>query len=242
MEHSESEVLIADQELNTAASSEEIAPEIEEEQEPLPELEDGEKVGLLQALLFASSEPISPGRIAEITKFSTSEVTDLIESLQMNLELEDSGMELRQIGGKYQLRTKAKFAPFLRILRGGKPKKLSEPALETLAIIAYRQPIVKSDIEKIRGVDATPTLKTLVDRRLIRIVGHKETAGLPALYGTTELFLKVFGLSNLSGLPSLRDLRELESDPGEIGEESDASFDDASDFEVEDTVEDGNVQ
>ena len=99
---------------------------------------------------------------------------------------------------------------------------MSGPALETLAVIAYRQPIVRSDMEKIRGVDVTPTLKTLLDRRLIRIVGHQETVGQPALYGTTDDFLKVFGLSSLSQLPTLRDLKELDSDPGEIPEEPEA--------------------
>ncbi len=82
--------------------------------------------------------------------------------------------------------------------------------METLAIVAYRQPIVRSDVEKIRGVDATPTLKTLIDRGFIKIVGHQETIGQPALYGTTQQFLEVFGLSSLAELPTLRDLQQLE--------------------------------
>jgi segregation and condensation protein B len=95
---------------------------------------------------------------------------------------------------------------------------LSAAALETLAIVAYRQPIVRSDVEKIRGVDCTPTIKTLLERGLIKILGHQASVGQPALYGTTEEFLKLFGLNSLSELPTLRDLQELERDPGESEE------------------------
>ena len=108
--------------------------------------------------------------------------------------------------------------PYLTALRAAKPKKLSTQALETLAIVAYRQPIVKSDVEVIRGVDATPTIKTLLDRKLIKIVGYQDSVGHPALYGTTERFLELFGLESLRELPNLRELEAIEGDPGEIGE------------------------
>ena len=107
----------------------------------------------------------------------------------------------------------------MRALKASAPKRLSNPALETVSIIAYRQPIVKSDIERIRGVDATPTLKTLIERDLVKIVGHQPSVGQPALYGTTDGFLKLFGLKSLSDLPTLRDLEELQRDPGETESE-----------------------
>ena len=124
-----------------------------------------------------------------------------------------SGLELVEVASGFQLRTKERYAKALQALKESRPKKLSPPALETLAIVAYRQPIVKSDVEAIRGVDATPTLKTLLQRRLIRIVGHQATAGQPALYGTTDSFLELFGLKSLSELPTLRDLQELDQAP-----------------------------
>jgi segregation and condensation protein B len=165
---------------------------------------------LVEALIFASLEPLSVSRIVQVTGLNAEEVEKAINDLQSKNVDEQSGLELVCVADKYQFRTKAKFAGFIRDLRAGRPRKLSLQALETLAIVAYRQPIVKSDIEKIRGVDATPTLKTLLDRQIIKIVGHQNTVGQPALYGTTEEFLKLFGLASLSELPTLRDLKELE--------------------------------
>ena len=94
-------------------------------------------------------------------------------------------------------------------------KRLSKAAAETLAIVAYRQPVQKAEIEAIRGVDAIQTVKTLLDAKLIRIVGRDTTPGTPALYGTTDVFLEKFGLADLSELPSVRELKELESEPDE---------------------------
>lgn len=192
------------------------------------EFDEVTRQALVEALLFAHGEPLELSRIVQVTGLSTEDVRDILESIRMQGELEESGVELFECSGKFQLRTKQEFGQFLSKLREGRPKKLSAAALETLAIIAYRQPIVKSDIEKIRGVDATPTLKTLLDRRVIRIVGHKSTIGQPALYGTTELFLSIFGLQSLAELPTLRDLKELDGDPGESEEEG---------FEDEDSLE-----
>jgi segregation and condensation protein B len=138
-----------------------------------------------------------------------------IGGIESRLKAETSGFALVQVAGKYQLRTKPQFADFIRELRASRPRRLSQAALETLSIVAYRQPIVKSDIEKIRGVDVAPTLKTLLDRNIVKIVGRQPTVGQPALYGTTEEFLKLFGLNSLSELPTLRDIKELEREPGE---------------------------
>ncbi|NLF25216.1 MAG: SMC-Scp complex subunit ScpB, partial [Deltaproteobacteria bacterium] len=157
-------------------------------------------------------------RIREVTKLDESVVESALKLLEEHYREAGRGFELVQAAGQYQFRTRACFAPHVQALKVDRPRRLTNAALETLAVIAYRQPIVKSDIEKIRGVDATPTLKTLLDRELIRIMGHKAAVGQPALYGTTERFLKLFGLNSLGELPTLRDLKDLENDPGEAGE------------------------
>jgi segregation and condensation protein B len=178
--------------------------------------EDG--VAALEALIFASGEGLSLERLEEITGLAQDVLARALQQLTQECAEPERGVELVAVAGLYQFRTKARFAEYLRVMKTERPRRLSHAALETLAVIGYRQPIVKSDIEKIRGVDATPTLKTLLDRQLIRIVGHKATVGQPALYGTTDRFLKLFGLNSLAELPTLRDLKELESDPGEAGE------------------------
>lgn len=188
---------------------------------PPAELDASEKTALIEALIFTNGEPLALEVLGEIARLNEMEVREAINQIRTQLAERASGIELLEVGGKFQFRTRADFSPFVRELKAGRPRRLSAPALETLAVVAYRQPIVRSDMEKIRGVDVTPTLKTLLERKLIRIVGHQETVGQPALYGTTDDFLKVFGLSSLSQLPTLRDLKELDADPGESAEESD---------------------
>jgi segregation and condensation protein B len=110
------------------------------------------------------------------------------------------------------------YAEYVRNLIAVKPRKLSQAALETLAVIAYQQPVVKSEVDKIRGVDVAPTIKTLLERKLVKILGYQATVGQPALYGTTEDFLSIFGLTSLAELPSLRDLKALAKEPGEASQ------------------------
>ena len=171
--------------------------------------------GAIEALLFVWGGPMTPKRLAQLVHYSEQEVTDAANELKVRLQESCSGIELVEVAEGYQLRTVGQYSQVIKNLKATKPKKLSHAALETLAIIAYRQPIVKSDIEAIRGVDATPTLKTLVDRKLVRIIGHQATVGQPALYGTTPAFLEIFGLKSLSELPSIRDLKAFSEDPGE---------------------------
>lgn len=182
-----------------------------------------ESRSLVEALIFASGDPISVDRLREVTRMSREEIeTAIAEIREASTAQSDRGIELVLVAGKYQFRTKALHGVYLQELKAGKPRRLSAAALETLAVIAYRQPVVKSDIEKIRGVDVTPTLKTLLERELVKIVGHQATVGQPTLYGTTEQFLKIFGLSSLGELPTLRDLNDLHADPGEIDEDDDS--------------------
>jgi segregation and condensation protein B len=144
----------------------------------------------------------------------------LAESLKQSYEAENRGLEIVNVSSKLQLRTKAIYAEYVRNLIAVKPRKLSQAALETLAVIAYQQPVVKSEVDKIRGVDVAPTIKTLLERKLVKILGYQASVGQPALYGTTEDFLSIFGLTSLSELPSLRDLKALVKEPGEALEVS----------------------
>ena len=175
---------------------------------------------LIECLLFVNGNPLSLERLIQVTGFEEQEVQAALLALREDLRHRKSGVELLEVSGGFQLRTRNHFAPYIRNLKLDRPRRLSPAALETLAVVAYRQPIVKSDIEAIRGVDATPTLKTLMDRRLIRIVGHQNTVGLPALYGSTDAFLELFGLKSLAELPTLRDLKELQSAPLEEDSET----------------------
>ena len=134
-----------------------------------------------------------------------------------------------------QLRTKAIYAEYVRNLIAVKPRKLSQAALETLAVIAYQQPVVKSEVDKIRGVDVAPTIKTLLERKLVKILGYQASVGQPALYGTTEDFLSIFGLTSLSELPSLRDLKALVKEPGEALEVSSEDAEGPEEDDAEDS-------
>ncbi len=173
---------------------------------------------IAEALVFASGEPLSISQIVSAGTLKEEEVGAALARIKERYSGANSGFELVQVAEGYQFRTKAVFAPYLRELKADKPRRLSAAALETLSIIAYRQPVVRSDIEKIRGVDVSPTLKTLLERSLVKIVGHQQSVGQPALYGTTEEFLKLFGMNSLAELPTLRDVAEYEKEPGEIQE------------------------
>jgi segregation and condensation protein B len=137
------------------------------------------------------------------------EVAAAVRRLGETYEREGRGLRVVEVAGGYQIRTVAEHGPWVRRLLGGKPPRLSRPMLETLAIIAYRQPCTRPEIEAIRGVDVDAVVMTLLERRMIRIVGRKEAPGRPILYGTTPEFLEVFGLPDLQALPPLRDLGEL---------------------------------
>src|SRR5262249_24564625 len=116
---------------------------------------------------------------------------------------------IEEIGGGYQLRTLPELAPWLAELQPAPPLRLSRPALETLAIVAYKQPLTRAEIEQVRGVDVGAVLRSLLERRLVRITGHREVPGRPILYATTRRFLEVFGLAELADLPTLREIEEL---------------------------------
>jgi segregation and condensation protein B len=168
----------------------------------------------LAALLFASPEPLSAARLVELLERPTpARVTAALERLQSELESGAAALPvplvLRKIGGAWRLLSDPELAPVIARLRAEpKPERISAAALETLAIIAYRQPVSKAEIEAIRGVQAGPVLRSLVDRGLVRITGRAELPGQPLLYGTTKEFLERFGLSALKDLPRDGELNE----------------------------------
>ncbi len=206
-------VVASDGEVQNAAPAEESESESQPVERPEVPVEDLPK--LFEALLFVAGNPIPFDKLCEIAKTTEDVAKEALAKLKNSLEERQAAFSLVEVNGAYQLRTKEFFAPFIQEMKRTRPKRLSPAALETLAVIAYRQPVVKSDIEGIRGVDVAPTLKTLIDRKLVRIMGYQATVGQPALYGTTEQFLEIFGMKSLSDLPSLKDLRELNDEPGE---------------------------
>lgn len=167
--------------------------------------------GILEALLFVAAEPIPVTRfLALLGAVTKQDVDQALASLAQDYEQEGRGLQLAEVAGGYRIVTKAEFAPWLKRLEKVKsPSKLSRSALESLAIIAYKQPIVRAEVEQIRGVETSGVIRTLLERKLVRIVGRKEEPGRPIMYGTTKFFLEHFGLRDLSQLPPLREFKEL---------------------------------
>ncbi|MFQ5881290.1 MAG: SMC-Scp complex subunit ScpB [Candidatus Methylomirabilales bacterium] len=165
---------------------------------------------ILEALLFASPEPLSIEDLQEI--LGETEKENIINNLNNLKELyknKGSGLTIVQVAGGFRMSTHPDLHPWLSRLARIRPARLSRPALETLAIIAYRQPITKTEIEAIRGVLVDGVLKTLIERELIRILGRKREAGRPILYGTSRAFLEYFGFQDISDLPSLQEIQAL---------------------------------
>ncbi|MBI2346327.1 MAG: SMC-Scp complex subunit ScpB [Deltaproteobacteria bacterium] len=169
---------------------------------------------VLEALIFVAEEPISAAALGAVLApegVATAAVRPLIDELMEEYRAVPArGIEIREIAGGYQFRTKPDTAPWIQRLNVPRPVRLSQPALEALAIVAYRQPIVRAEIEEIRGVDCGGVLKTLLERNLIRIVGKRDEPGTPLLYGTTQEFLSTFNLNRLDELPTLKEYQALQ--------------------------------
>ena len=164
-------------------------------------------IAILESVLFASGEPLTIARLAEVVPGpSRVELRAALAELASRTERERRGVRLIEVAGGYQLRTAPEYTEWVRRLFQQKPWRLTRATLETLAIVAYKQPITRAEIEAIRGVDADSVLASLLARKLVRIVGRKEVIGRPLLYGTTRQFLEVFGLKDLTGLPALAEL------------------------------------
>lgn len=163
---------------------------------------------VIEAVLFASDESLTPARLANITESSTKQVREFIKSLNDKYETNNNAFRIEQIAGGYQMLTLSKYNHWLKkLLRERSETKLSPAAMETLAIIAYKQPVIRADIEAIRGVAVGEVIRSLSMKGLVKIVGRAEILGRPMLYGTTKKFLEVFGLNTLKDLPKIEELK-----------------------------------
>jgi segregation and condensation protein B len=186
----------------------------------MPDAVEKEKlIGIIESLIFASEKPITEDEIRRIVPGTAPrEIRDAMADLKKIYDEGSGGIFIAEVAGGYQFRTRPEFSEYVKLMLEEKPKRLSRAALETLAIIAYRQPIVRSDIERIRGVDSGGVVKILLERNLIRILGKKDVPGKPLLYGTTKDFLETFGLKDLKSLPTMREMGALFSE-GDIEEQ-----------------------
>jgi segregation and condensation protein B len=165
---------------------------------------------IIESLLFVAAEPLTVDRIKRIlTQAETADIRSAAAQLAAEYEERGGGFYLDEVAGGYQIRTRPEYTEWIKKLIQPKPLRLSKPALETLVIIAYKQPIIRSDIEHIRGVDCGGVLRVLLERKLIRVLGRKEIAGRPLIYATTKRFLEVFDLKNLRDLPTPKEIEEL---------------------------------
>lgn len=165
---------------------------------------------IVESILFVSDTPLSFERLYTLLdEFEREEIRAAVASIVTDCTNANRGIELVQIAGGYQFRSKSEFADYIRRLKKLKPTRFSPSALETLAIIAYRQPVTRSEIEYFRGVDSGGVLKSLMDKKLIRIIGKKDIPGKPLIYGTTKEFMEAFSLKDLASLPTLREIEEL---------------------------------
>jgi segregation and condensation protein B len=166
--------------------------------------------GLIESIVFVSEHPLSVGDIAKAAKADKRLVKAL--AAELTHEYAARGIHFEEVAGGFVFRTNAAFAPFVRDVASKKPVRMTRAQLETLAIVAYRQPMTRPEVDDIRGVDSGPVMKMLLDRELVRILGKKDEPGRPLLYGTTTTFLEFFGLKSLKDLPSLREFTELSED------------------------------
>ncbi|HAY38714.1 MAG TPA: SMC-Scp complex subunit ScpB [Desulfobacteraceae bacterium] len=165
---------------------------------------------IIESLLLVAEEPLTIDRIKNIlTLDGKKEIQNALAELSSEYENRKGGFFLREVAGGYQIRTRPEYREWIKRLIQPKPLRLSKPALETLAIIAYKQPIIRSDIEHIRGVDCGGILRMLLERKLVRILGRKAIPGRPHIYATTKQFLEVFDLKNLEDLPTPKEISEL---------------------------------
>ncbi|MFO8061230.1 MAG: SMC-Scp complex subunit ScpB [Bacillota bacterium] len=169
------------------------------------------QLGAVEACLFAAPGPLSVEEMAEAVQVQPDEMEALLYDLRERYDVPGSGVQLLAVAGGYQLRTRVEYASMVERILTPRSEQLSAAALETLALIAYRQPITRPEIDHVRGVSTSHLLRRLTDEGLIRVVGRKDVPGRPKIYRTTERFLEQFGLKSLESLPPLPEL----TDPGD---------------------------
>ena len=171
---------------------------------------ESERAGVIEALIFVSDEPLSVKTIADVLKEDKQVIGEAVAALAQEFNARSGGLQLREVAGGWQFATRPEFHEHVRAFLKTRPSaKLSIASLETLAVIAYRQPVTVPEILEIRGVQSPSAIKTLLDKKLIVAKGRKETVGRPMMYGTSKEFLMQFGLKDLSELPSVEDFHDL---------------------------------
>lgn len=167
---------------------------------------------IIEALIFSSDNPLSADRVAEIIPdVKKDEINRLIRELMREYEERRGGLYIQEVAGGFQFRSRENLGSWINRMKGGKSLMLSPAAMETLAVVAYRQPVVKAEIDRVRGVDVSGSLRGLLEKKYVRIMGRKDVPGKPIIYGTTKKFLEVFNLKDLSELPTLRELKDLKN-------------------------------
>jgi segregation and condensation protein B len=202
-----------------------IAVQEGEKEEPFEKLEKKAKRlsearvrAIVEALLFLAEKPLAPEEVRAATGVDLARVTKALDELSGHYRDGVCGIVLHEVAGGWQLRSAPDVSDHARRFLRVKPQRLTRAALETLAIVAYRQPVTRPEIEEIRGVDCGAVLKALLERKLVKILGKKEEPGRPILYGTTREFLEFFALKDLASLPTLREFHELSEEHREIVE------------------------
>jgi len=169
-----------------------------------------ESKAIIEAIIFTSEIPVLIDKIKEVlSDLDKGEISRLLKELMDEYEKRSGGFLLLEVAGGFQFRTRAELGYWINKFLKGRPAILSRAAMETLAVIAYKQPVLKAEVDRFRGVDSGSSLKGLLDRKLVRIMGRKDVPGRPIMYGTTKKFLEVFNLKDLTELPTLKELKDL---------------------------------
>jgi segregation and condensation protein B len=172
-------------------------------------MEQSEAKKILEAVLFITETPITLRQFENLfdKQFSKEELQALLQTIAEEYRQKDSALEAKEIAGGWQMSTRSELGPWIRkLFKDRLTYRLSNSAMETLSIVAYKQPITRHEVEEIRGVEVTAVLDTLVDRKLLKVVGRRESVGRPILFGTTPEFLRAFGLNKLEDMPSIESL------------------------------------
>jgi segregation and condensation protein B len=171
---------------------------------------------IIESLLFVAEAPLTIERLKNVITFAEKkDIQIALQQLSEEYETRKGGFYLSEVAGGYQIRSRPQYTQWIKRLIQPSPLRFSKAALETLVIIAYKQPIIRADIEHLRGVDCGGVLRMLLERKLIRVLGRKEIPGRPLIYATTKQFLELFGLKDLKELPSLKEIEELGKTPSD---------------------------
>jgi segregation and condensation protein B len=200
---------------------------------------------IIESLLFVAEEPLTLDRIKDVLVIDDRKpIREALRELEADYESRTGAFVLREVAGGFQFRSRPEYVPWIKKLIQPKPARLSKAALETLAIIAYKQPVIRSDIEHLRGVDCGGVLRMLLERNLIRVLGRKEIPGRPIIYATTKQFLEVFDLKNLKDLPTPKEIEELAKAPldDETGDDETGEESPISDKEIDSSDETNEIE